>query len=503
MKRTLLLSVLIAALTVPICAQTPPLKVEADQIQPVEFFRPRSRAALRIWQDYSLKAGDVSRDVVVIYGNATIDGRVAGDLVVVMGQARLGSTAVIEGSLVVTAGDTTISEGAAVYGDLVVVGGLLQAPPGFAPRGEHVAIGNAWVAERVRTLVPWVARGLLWGRLIVPDLGWVWGVVFFFLIVSLAINMLLHEPVSACADVLTAKPFSTFFVGLLTLLLVGPVSILLAASIVGIIVVPFLWCALFLAWTIGKVGVARWLGRAFLGRRSPETRMEGLQSFVLGCLAIYFLYWVPLVGLVTWAMVGVLGLGAATLRFTAALRRERPRTPVTTLPPSPAPPAAPPPPPPPPLPPEPEIGSAATAFSGLSDGAAPAGDLTLLPKPSFLDRTAAFALDVVLVLIAAGMLDRRHDEGFFFALLFAYCVGFWTWRGTTIGGIVCNLQVIRTNGQPLRFPDALVRALASLFSFAALGLGVLWILKDDDRQAWHDKIAGTFVVRVPKAWALL
>ena len=35
-----------------------------------------------------------------------------------------------------------------------------------------------------------------------------------------------------------------------------------------------------------------------------------------------------------------------------------------------------------------------------------------------------------------------------------------------------------------------------------LGLGCLWIIKDADRQAWHDKIAGTYVVKVPRNWPL-
>ena len=536
MKRPLLLSVLVVllgAIAAPIVAQAqtpaqsrsrarsepavtslPP--VEAEQLPPVEFIRYRGRAVLRIWQDYVLQPGDSARAVVVVSGDATIDGRVAGDVVVVLGNARLGATAVVEGSVVVTAGNVTIANGAEIRNDLVVVGGLVDAPSGFTPRGEHVAIGNAWLAHRMRAIVPWLTRGLLWGRLIVPDLAWVWGVLLCFLIVSFAINALLHEPVSACAETLAARPFSTFFAGLLTLLLAGPITVLLAASVVGLIVVPFFWCALFLAWTIGKVGVARWIGRKVLGRRSPETILEGLQSFAIGAVAICFLYWVPVLGLVTWAIVGVLGLGSATLAFVAAVRRERPRAPAPIVPPAPPTPSAPPPPPMAPLPSEPAIGGA-TAYSSLDDAspwvasgpagraapATPGGDLSLLPKASFLDRAAAFTLDVVLVLIATAMLDLRKDGGPFFLLLFAYCVAFWTWRGTTIGGIVCNLQVIRTNGQPVRFPDALVRALSSLFSFVALGLGVLWILKDEDRQAWHDKIAGTFVVRVPKAWALL
>jgi uncharacterized RDD family membrane protein YckC len=46
--------------------------------------------------------------------------------------------------------------------------------------------------------------------------------------------------------------------------------------------------------------------------------------------------------------------------------------------------------------------------------------------------------------------------------------------------------------------DAVVRGLASIFSVAALGIGCLWMLQDPERQMWHDKIAGTYVIKVPR-----
>jgi uncharacterized RDD family membrane protein YckC len=42
--------------------------------------------------------------------------------------------------------------------------------------------------------------------------------------------------------------------------------------------------------------------------------------------------------------------------------------------------------------------------------------------------------------------------------------------------------------------------LTAILSLVVLGLGALWILKDPERQAWHDKIAGTYVVKVPRSW---
>jgi uncharacterized RDD family membrane protein YckC len=87
-------------------------------------------------------------------------------------------------------------------------------------------------------------------------------------------------------------------------------------------------------------------------------------------------------------------------------------------------------------------------------------------------------------------------------VVLVYTIGFTAWKGTTLGGIICNLRVVRTNGGDLRFIDAVVRGLSSIFSLAALGIGCLWMLNDAERQMWHDKIAGTVVVKVPKELVL-
>jgi uncharacterized RDD family membrane protein YckC len=62
--------------------------------------------------------------------------------------------------------------------------------------------------------------------------------------------------------------------------------------------------------------------------------------------------------------------------------------------------------------------------------------------------------------------------------------------------------VTRLNGTPVGGADAIVRGLAAIFSFVPFGLGFFWILRDPERQAWHDKIAGTYVVKVPRDYPL-
>jgi uncharacterized RDD family membrane protein YckC len=127
-----------------------------------------------------------------------------------------------------------------------------------------------------------------------------------------------------------------------------------------------------------------------------------------------------------------------------------------------------------------------------------AADFSAFPFASFRDRAAAFALDVILVVIASSILDLGHRFGRVLTLLLIYHVAFWAAKSTTVGGIICQLRLVRVSGAPLTFSDALVRGLSSILSLAVLGIGALWILKDPERQSWHDKIAGTYVVKVPK-----
>jgi uncharacterized RDD family membrane protein YckC len=91
----------------------------------------------------------------------------------------------------------------------------------------------------------------------------------------------------------------------------------------------------------------------------------------------------------------------------------------------------------------------------------------------------------------------------FFLAAIAYFSGLWAWKGTTLGGIVLNLQVVRQDGQPVNFLTAFVRSLAALFSAMVFFLGFFWIGWDRDKQGWHDKIAGTVVIRLPRAVSLV
>lgn len=69
-------------------------------------------------------------------------------------------------------------------------------------------------------------------------------------------------------------------------------------------------------------------------------------------------------------------------------------------------------------------------------------------------------------------------------------------NGATVGKKVFGMRVVTADGQPVGFGRALLRhTVGYLVSSLFFGLGFIWIGFDPHKQGWHDKIAGTYVVR--------
>jgi len=64
----------------------------------------------------------------------------------------------------------------------------------------------------------------------------------------------------------------------------------------------------------------------------------------------------------------------------------------------------------------------------------------------------------------------------------------------TLGKKLMRLQVLDSNGSSVSLKTALMRNLNKIVSFAVLGLGLIWILFDRRRLAWHDILSETMVV---------
>jgi uncharacterized RDD family membrane protein YckC len=69
--------------------------------------------------------------------------------------------------------------------------------------------------------------------------------------------------------------------------------------------------------------------------------------------------------------------------------------------------------------------------------------------------------------------------------------------GQTVGMRAIGIRVIDAEtGGRVDYGRCVVRYLVAILSGLALLLGYLWMLWDPERQTWHDKASGTFVVPV-------
>ena len=78
----------------------------------------------------------------------------------------------------------------------------------------------------------------------------------------------------------------------------------------------------------------------------------------------------------------------------------------------------------------------------------------------------------------------------------AYAIYFWTSSGATPGKMVMKLKVVNAETGALLEPaEAVLRYVGYLASSLPFYLGFIWVLFDPNKEAWHDKIAKTRVIK--------
>jgi uncharacterized RDD family membrane protein YckC len=437
--------------------------------------------------------GEVEGDTVLILSRVRVEGRHVGDAVGVMSRLDFGTNAVVTGDAVLVGTRADIPAGAQVSASPVTVN--------FGPLMPLLEVGRAYLT-----------RGLFWLRPFPPEVGLAWTFAVAFLVLRLITAAALAGPTRFTANLVATQPLRCFLVGLLALALLPLVLVLLMIVTAGLggLIVPFLILAVIGLAFFGRTavfaalggGLSRLPGLALLAHPVPAT--------AAGAALAYLGYMVPIAGGVLFLVLFPFALGAGVLATVAAFQREKPAAaPVATasllpgIAPSPA---------------------AATGFAaglGTMPGAAatdapetapppPApvpppvfdsAELLSLPRASFWPRLGAALIDIVAVAMLNGV-TFGHGRTFWL-LLAAYHVGFWLWRGTTPGGIVLGLRLIRTDGRLVTWQVAVVRAVSALISLLPAGLGFLWVIWDPERQSWHDRIAGTTLVKTRRPQPLV
>ncbi len=76
---------------------------------------------------------------------------------------------------------------------------------------------------------------------------------------------------------------------------------------------------------------------------------------------------------------------------------------------------------------------------------------------------------------------------------------FWLYKEATPGKMVFSARVVNAKtGNTLTLAQSVGRYLGYFVSIIPFGLGLLWVAFDPKKQGWHDKLAGTVVIRSKK-----
>ena len=472
-------------------------------------------------------------NAVSVMGPVTVDGIVDGNAVAVMGRNEI--TGTVHGNAVAVMGVLKLGPNAHVDGNAVCVGGVVDRAPGAYVGGNVVSQARGLNFEDNSAAYSWWHHGLRLGRPLAfgPNLHVLWIINFVLIAFYALLALAFPNGVTKCGDTLTHRPGITFLTGILAILGLPVLFILLLVTVVGIpVALVVLPLAVLAAVMFGKSEVYALIGRSVLGKPT-----NAALAVLAGALIMVVFYFIPFLGLAIWSLVAFLSFACAVTTLFSSTKQTQPAVaaaPGAPLAAAPAvPPAAPvalavplvvaaaypesvsgqPQPPaaeavPPVVPPVIAAAAAAPvpptytpAAAAVAASAAQLSSEVSLPRAGFWVRMVALLVDVILIGAVTHMHNGMNDV--FLPAIAAYGAVLWKFRGATIGDIIFGLKVVRADAKPLDWMTAIVRALACFLSLIAVGLGFFWIAFCPEKQGWHDKIAGTIVVKLPKGTSLV
>jgi hypothetical protein len=261
-----------------------------------------SQVALR------LEAGSVAREQLVAIGrDLVVAGQALSDVAALNGSVEV--TGQVGGDVIVLGGDVRLAASARVTGDVFVLGGSAAAAPGARVGGRLVSYPTASAAWLTLLEGPTLGLGaaapVVLGAKLALLAAWSALLLVFFAASG--------REVISTADGVRREPFRSFFVGLtgvITLLLTGLFVSAFAGALVSLPLVVLLAVLALVLKLWGMVAVFHALGE-WIGRRLLHRRLVPVHAATVGLLVLGVLKFLPWVGVWTWTVATLIGVGAA------------------------------------------------------------------------------------------------------------------------------------------------------------------------------------------------
>ncbi|MFW5431537.1 MAG: RDD family protein [Methylophilaceae bacterium] len=81
-------------------------------------------------------------------------------------------------------------------------------------------------------------------------------------------------------------------------------------------------------------------------------------------------------------------------------------------------------------------------------------------------------------------------------LLIAAIIALWAYKGATPGKMITKIKIVDAeSGNNISIGKSIIRYIGYIIGSIPLCLGFLWVAFDKKKQGWHDKMAGSVVVK--------
>ncbi len=257
---------------------------------------------------HHLQRGSIARQRIVALGqDAVIDGEAKSHVVAISGSVRVSGH--VAGDVIVLGGDALLTETARVDGDVYVLSGHIDAAPGAILEGRSVAYPDAsalWVA-----LIQGPAMGLPASSPVV--LGAKLALLAFWAFVILALFAVGRRELLSTSDSVRVEPFRNFFLGLTGVLAMVLTALFFSAFSGALLGVPLIVLVVVFALVLrfwGMVAVFHALGD-WLSERLKWHPPLPLTAASYGLAMLGLVKFLPWVGVWVWSVATFIGVGAA------------------------------------------------------------------------------------------------------------------------------------------------------------------------------------------------
>lgn len=249
----------------------------------------KDSSVVKLNEDINMGKDMILKDLIAIKGNINVKGDVGGDVVSVLGSVHLYPTARVAGDVMSVGGKVAKDEGAKIKGKI-----------------SEIAISKEG-AKMLEMYAPLMVTMGMGGFLVLKAL-----MFLGFIGLSVIIVSFMTEKIGVISSIVEKNWLKTLLWGILGYILICPIAIILALTLVGIPLILVEAVIVSMAMLMGFIAVSQLIGKKFTKAiRKPNQPM--MTEVIAGLLIIFIVDLIPVVGCIVKWLVLTFGFGGAIM----------------------------------------------------------------------------------------------------------------------------------------------------------------------------------------------